>query len=93
MKPIEAGCLAIVTKGMMTGTVVTCLKFVGRPGMVDNCIFVSSDLWEVDRMMPFKYGDHPYSRESWLMRIDGGNFKQLKETDELTISAYDWTKD
>ena len=76
MKPIEEGCLAVVTGGSLgrvvngnpnTGKVVTVGKFIGKPSFCTLDI----DCWEVSPPLQWKSGMRGLFSEKYLLRIDG----------------------
>jgi len=78
MKPIEAGCMAVIIRGHFVGKEVHVLDFIGE-SQCDK----GKDWWNVE---PF--ADVPTSlcepiiRERSLMRIDGGEFETEQESKE-----------
>ena len=88
MKPIEPGCLAVVTysaKGAAVGKELTPLHYIGQyPG------YRGDDYWLVDRAFPYvdEFGERVEDgvkiwRESWMMRIDG---HEIEETEQEAMS-------
>lgn len=75
---IEAGCLAIITRGMYSGCTVTVIKYIGTV-----VFFVGHNRWEIDKTVTSVLGDSiNHIRESWLLRIDGGKFETEQESKE-----------
>ena len=79
MKPIEAGCLAVVVSGcdQAVGSIVTVVRFVGALDGHDR-------VWEVDRALP--------ANDS-LGRFDGRMTKMATEQCLLRIDGYWETED
>ena len=84
MKPIEAGCLAIIIFGEDSGKIVTVGKYLGDIPFYDKF----QDMWEID--IPTSYSNptegsfyENFCPEQFLMRIDGGTFTEDKETMEI----------
>jgi len=79
---IEEGCLAIIIRSNAgnEGKVVTVGKFLGRvKDLRNDCYYRGNDYREVDIELNSTYGGKVnYTRESWLLRIDG-----LKEDESV----------
>ena len=91
MLPIEAGCMAIITKGIHAGEVVSVIKFIGCLTLKAHGVRATeSDHWEIDKNLRFSsihsknenVTYRPYRRASWMMRIDGLKFEVEQESKE-----------
>jgi hypothetical protein len=84
MKPIEPGCLAIITKSEMgnEGKVVGIVRYIG-----DDPQYSVGNRWEIDRPIlgfpQIRCWSHP---GHWMMRIDGEDFshEETEVSEELT---------
>ena len=90
MKPLTPGCTALVTKGTMSGSEVTCIKHVGMPEKKDIEFNQEYDCWEVDPPMPWTsitYTGKLFMLDIWptmyLMRIDGHERDQSDEINDV----------
>ena len=80
MKPIEAGCLAVITRGLYSGSEVTVLKYIGR---LDY--YLHHNRWEVNKVLTDTIGRQiNHIPEDWLLRVDG--YEEL-ETEKKEITA------
>lgn len=99
MKPIEEGCLA-VTYGCSipknNGKSITVGKFIGQRIVIREGIIIltQADDWEVNRLICKINADTgkplppSYScSERRLLRIDGGDFEEEAEQEEVLIIA------
>jgi len=69
MKPIEAGCLAIITAGEFAGKECKVLEFIGI--MPDRPEFHEKRWWKVEPYFDLPKDKMPFAGEGYLMRIDG----------------------
>ena len=72
MKPIEEGCLAVITRSVVVvgneGRVVTVGRYLGRQDGWET----PDDHWAVDKPLMSKLGIPTYhAPEAYLLRIDG----------------------
>jgi len=85
MKPIEEGCLAmIIGHPNQNGAVVTVGKFIDRHPNISHV-----NLWEVDADIQYHYDFittcFNICPESSLMRIDGEEFEEEEQVEELVL--------
>ena len=73
MKPIEAGCLAMITGGDFIGQVVQIYSFVGKPVPWSTY----NDCWAIS-------GDNVIT-ESKLMRIDDPDLQKESEQELVVV--------
>lgn len=52
--PLKPGCRALICKGTMSGTEVTCLHYIGKPDPSENKANIThEDCWEIDLPVPW----------------------------------------
>lgn len=87
LKPIEAGCLAVIIKAFVpenNGKVVRVGKFLGdNPPVADDAHMPFPRCWEIDTVIPTDTGYLVKCAPEYnLLRIDGEDFSDETETEE-----------
>lgn len=86
LKPIEEGCLALIIKSVVGNSGVV------RVGRFLGCTYhdYGDDNWEVDKPMKYRLengyiGVDFINQGKNMMRIDGGEFEDERETEKVLV--------
>jgi hypothetical protein len=97
MLPIEEGCLAVIINSKVgnNGKEVIVGKYIGiLKGYFDKGFYLNppkKDYWNIDRLINCvtsrgqRLSDTSHISESRLFRIDGGEFKEEEQAEELVL--------
>lgn len=81
MKPIEAGCMALVVNSVLGKAIGKVVHVVERDALTGH--------WIVEGEVTDQFGRQGVAAcpESWLMRIDGGEDESVTESRDTEVSA------